>query len=227
MEKIPAFDVVITGEMPLLMHHDSIEGREEVQGWIRDPANKKKSVKGDDRTPPWTWRTYLYTDGKHVTMLSDNVRRVMSQGATDVLVGKGQKTWKEESVSRTQFPSEHLKFEYTDNPDDGWRQASMVQIMTVANMPLFSDQCAAAKKLGFVLDCRPVRVGTTKHIRVRPKFAFWRISFVLRALDERITRNVVQQWFDVAGKKGLCDNRPSSPKTPGYFGTFRTVVEEV
>ena len=52
-----AFELV--GEMPLLMHWDNIEGGDTLKEWRQDPKNKNQSVPGDDRSPSWTWQTYL------------------------------------------------------------------------------------------------------------------------------------------------------------------------
>jgi len=63
----------LTGFMPLLMHADNIEGSDELTEWRKLPANKGLSVPGDDRSPGWTWQTYLYHDGEHVVMPADLV----------------------------------------------------------------------------------------------------------------------------------------------------------
>ena len=57
------YKVELIGQSPLLMHKDNIQAGERVRAWSKDPANKKISVAGDDRTPPFTWIGYCYTDG--------------------------------------------------------------------------------------------------------------------------------------------------------------------
>jgi hypothetical protein len=46
--------------------------------------------------------------------------------------------------------------------------------------------------------------------------------------DKQITTAVLTDILEAAGKyKGLGDWRPSSPKSPGPFGTFSATVKEI
>ena len=45
------------------MHQDDVELGDELKEWRKDPANSNLSTPGDDRTPPWTWKSYIYNDG--------------------------------------------------------------------------------------------------------------------------------------------------------------------
>ena len=84
----------LTGEMPLLMHSDDVEAADELKEWRKDPANKDLSVAGDDRSPAWTWQTYLYSDGEHVTIPGANLMVNLRTAATQIILKK-QKTFKE------------------------------------------------------------------------------------------------------------------------------------
>ena len=64
------------------------------------------------------------------------------------------------------------------------------------------------------------------HVRVRPKFAKWSVAGEIMVLKPEITGEILQQLFELAGKAGLCDWRPSG-KTPGPYGQADAVVTEV
>lgn len=90
----------------------------------------------------------------------------------------------------------------------------------------FEKHQAAAEKMGFSLFIKRARIGTSKHIRVRPKFDNWSIRGELVVQDDQISEDVLQDILDTAGTyKGLGDWRPSSRK-PGIFGTFTATVSE-
>ena len=204
----------LTGEMPLLMHRDYIEGADRLAEWRGDPQNKNHSSKGDDRSPPWTWHSYLYHDGRHVTIPTDNLMSALLVGAVNVILRK-QKTYKEMSQSAILIESEHLRFEY--GPDR--RQLDLAAINDLQDLP-FSEQAAACRRLGFSLFCKRVRIGQAKHIRVRPKFDQWHASGRLSVHHADLPFDRLQLIFHHAGRAGLCDWRPSSPKRPGPYGMF-------
>jgi hypothetical protein len=47
------YEVTMTGTQPLLLHADDIEWADRMSAWKDDPANKKTSKAGDDRSPAW------------------------------------------------------------------------------------------------------------------------------------------------------------------------------
>lgn len=224
---VSTFKVEIIGKMPLLMHMDSIEGRDELEGWRGRPENKKLSKPGDDRTPPWTWRTYMYHDQTSVTLAFNNLQRAMSQGATNVKQGKGAKSWKADSIGEVLFDKEHLPLECRCDPNKPLRSVAWEDVLHVAELKMYADQVKGAEKLGFRLFAKPVTVNKNKHIRVRPRFDEWKVTTVLTVGDDRITTEVLKQWFFYAGKAGVGDGRPSSPRTPYPYGTFDTKVTEI
>jgi hypothetical protein len=85
-----------------------------------------------------------------------------------------------------------------------------------------------ANSLGFSLFLKPAKIGMAKHIRVRPRFDTWACEGTVTVFEEKITTETLQQIFTLGGiYAGLCDWRPSSPKSPGPFGKFTATVREV
>ena len=95
------YEVTLTGTTPLLMHWDNIEWADQMDAWKNDPANRKDSRAGDDRSPAWRWIGSCYHDGKHITIPSDNLMRSMMEGGAMVPVpgGKNGKTFKAQTQS--------------------------------------------------------------------------------------------------------------------------------
>ncbi len=208
----------LTGFMPLLMHADNIEGSDELQEWRRNPANKGMSVAGDDRSPAWTWQTYCYHDGDHIVMPSENVMVALRQAGAQIILKK-QKTFKEITQSGLLISTEACEFR-NNGEQIKWSDIVAMREMT------FAQQSANAKKLGFTLFAKRARVGNAKHIRVRPKFSKWSVSGEVMVLKPEINDENLTQLFDLAGKAGLCDWRPSG-KTPGPWGQAEAVIKEI
>lgn len=213
-----AFELV--GEMPLLMHWDNIEGGDILKEWRQDPKNKNQSVPGDDRSPAWTWTTYLYTDGEHVTMPQDNVMAALMSGGTQVILKK-QKTYKELSQSAVLIATEHLRFEYGDG-----KQLAMSKVEEMKELP-FQKHVEACQKLGFRLFCKRAKIGNSKHVRVRPRFDKWRVSGELTVMSEDLPFDKLELIFGYAGRAGLGDWRPNSPKRPGPYGMFTAALRKM
>ena len=212
-------DFVLTGLMPLLMHADDVEAADELEAWRKDPQNKDRSRAGDDRSPAWTWHNYLYHDGEHISMPSDNLM-VALRGAGTQLILKGQKTYKSLTQSGILIDTEHCQFLCAG------KQIPIGKIHALHDKT-FQDQKAGADKLGFSLFVKRAKVGQSKHVRVRPRFNDWSVRGSLQVSTEDITPDILAMLFDIAGSKcGLCDWRPSS-KTPGAFGMFSAEVKIV
>ena len=54
-EMATRYSVTLVGETPLLMHQDNLAWEDAMMQWRKDPANKKVSVAGDDRSPAFRW----------------------------------------------------------------------------------------------------------------------------------------------------------------------------
>ena len=205
----------LTGTMPLLMHADLVEEADKLEAWRKAPENKNVSKPGDDRSPPWTWQSYLYTDGEHVVMPQDNLMVCLRMAATQLILKK-QKTFKEISQSGMLMDSEYLTFR------NAGKQIAVADLLAIRELP-FQSQADAARDLGFRLWIKRARVGQAKHIRVRPRFESWSVSGSVVVTAQEITVEVLQKMFQLAGRVGLCDWRPGC-KTPGPFGMFTAVI---
>lgn len=221
--KARTYEVEITGATPLLMHADNLSWADTMTKWGRDPANKKGSVAGDDRSPAWRWIGSLYHDGGHVCIPSDNLMTVLREGGKRCPTGKGQQTFKSQTqsglvVDQAAWPLilptgkliETAKIEALTDEDD------------------FGVHEETAKALGFALFVKRARIGQAKHVRVRPRFDAWRAAGTITVFDEQITADVLANILTFAGAyAGVGDWRPSSPKAPGPFGKFTATVKAV
>ena len=212
------YQFTLTGFMPLLMHADNIEGSDELQEWRKQPANKGVTVAGDDRSPAWTWQTYCYHDGEHIVMPSESVMVALRQAGAQMILKK-QKTFKEITQSGLLISTESCEFR------SNGRQIRWADVVAMRDRT-FAQQAAECKRLGFDLFMKRARVGTAKHVRVRPKFSQWSVSGEIMVLKPEITGEILQQLFELAGKAGLGDWRPAG-KTPGPYGQADAVVSEV
>lgn len=215
-------DFELTSRTAMLMHADSIDGATKLDKWRKDPANKNQSVAGDDRCPPWSWHTYVHHDGTFVAMPAQSIMACLRAAGAKMIL-KGRKTYKEATQSGLLIETEFC--DLTIGPDRDVHIA-VADIVAMRDED-FPEQMARAKRLGFELDARRARIGTKKHVRVRPKFATWRVSGRIQILTPQdIPVKVLAQLFDLAGNIGLGDWRPGC-STPGSFGMFSAKVKEV
>jgi hypothetical protein len=110
----------------------------------------------------------------------------------------------------------------------GGKPVSWEAIKALADEDSFDAHVQAVEKMGFSLFAKRARVGTSKHVRVRPRFDEWACTGTLTVLDDQITTGVLETILRHAGfYVGLCDWRPGSPGAPGQFGRFSVEVKEV
>lgn len=219
--KARRYAVKITGVTPILMHSDNVEWSDFLKTWQKDPANKGKSVAGDDRTPAFTWIGYLYQDAGKVVIPADNLMTVLREGGAKVPTGKRQGTFKSQSQSGIVVDQSGW-----DLVVDG-HGIDFKEIKKLIEEPDFQVHKETAESMGFELFVKRATVNKNKHVRVRPRFDRWECSGTVTVLDDSITTNVLQDIFTFAGAYcGMCDWRPSS-KTPGAFGKFTAEVNEV
>lgn len=220
--KSRTYQVTITGETPLLMHADNLSWAEQMKAWSLDPANRGKSVAGDDRTPACRWIGNLYTEGGKVVMPSDNLMTVLREGGKRCPTGKGQATFKAQTqsgivVDQSAWPIVVNGHEIPTEP-----------IMALVKEDDFAKHEQAAFDLGFMLFVKRAKIGSAKHVRVRPRFDQWSCAGTLTVFDDAITTEVLANILTFAGRyAGLGDWRPSSPKSPGPFGKFTSTIKEV
>lgn len=217
-----SYQVSITGSTSLLVHQDNISWSETMKKYERDPANKKLTTPGDDRTPAWRWIGYMYFDGGKAVIPSDNLMTLLREGGSKCPTGKKGGTYKRQTqsgivVNEIGWPLLGSKGEIL--------QSEVEKFIEVSD---FSAHETRAKELGFELFVKRAKIGDAKHIRVRPSFSQWSCAGTLTVFDETIDTPVLTDILNYGGRfAGLCDWRPSSPKSPGPHGTFTVKVKEI
>ena len=207
----------LTGQTPLLFHADDVEASDSLSEWRKAPENKNLSVAGDDRSPAWTWQTYMYSDGTNVAWPSQNIMVGLRSAGAQITLKK-QKTYKEISQSGLVIESE-----FCDFLCDG-KQLGMEQITDLRDMT-FKEQADAVQDLGFRLFVKRARVGQAKHVRVRARFDNWTIRGTISVVAPEITYEALTTLFEIAGRGGQGDWRPNC-KTPGPFGMFQAELKK-
>lgn len=216
------YQITLTGERDLLLHHDNIDFSERVKKWQKDPAKRSKSVAGDDRSPAWTWIGCLYHDRNHLVIPSDNLMTVLREGAKRVSTGKRGGTFKSQSQSSILINEESWPLLVNGKSVD-W-----MEVVNLGDEEDFEKHQTLAQELGFELFVKRAKIGNSKHVRVRPRFQNWACSGTVTILDDTIDKATLQMILDQAGRfAGLGDWRPSSPKSPGPFGTFTAKLEDL
>jgi len=219
MSKI--YSVTLTGISPLLLHSDSIEFQDDLKKWRLVPANKKLSVAGDDRSPAWSWLGCLYHDGVNVTMPSDNLMRCLLEGGTGVVVpgGRGTKTFKSQTQSGMMVTEEAWPILIDGKP------VPFGPLAALREESEFADHKTICAEMGIDLFVKRAKIGTSKHVRVRPRFHRWSLSGTLSVWDDQITLAVLEDILEICGsQKGLGDWRPSG-RTPGPYGRFTSTIK--
>jgi len=217
------YEFVLTGTMPLLMHADNVILADQINAWRKAEENQKLpgKKKGDDRSPAWTWMSYLYQDGEKLFMPSDNVQQCLI-GAGARIPFKNNKTFKEFAASLLLFDAAELAFTVDGKP------VLMAPYLKLEGELDFTTHLASVRKVGqFDLFTKRARVGQDKHVRVRPRFESWQVSGVIEVVeDDVIDFDRLDTLFRIGGKLGLCDWRPSSKRSPGPFGMFEHTLKK-
>lgn len=215
------YDVTLTGTMPLLLHGDNLEWAAGLSAWRTHPDNKAKSTPGDDRSPAWTWIGGLYHDGKVLGVSSDNLMTAIREGGAKVGTGKRGASYKRQSQSGLVI---NELFWPIIGPNGAVKWSDVNNMCDVED---FDAHVEFAKAHGFELFVKRARIGQSKHVRVRAKFMRWSVSGTITVFDDTITTDVLASIMSSAGRyAGLCDWRPSSPKSPGPYGTFTASLKE-
>jgi len=215
------YSVTINGETPLLMHQDNLQWVDFVKSWQNDPANKKTSVAGDDRSPAWTWIGYLYTEHNNVVIPSDNIMTVLREGGAKVPNGS-RGSFKRQTQSSIIVDQSSWNLLINNKP------VSYDPIKKLIGEKDFQKHEDVVNGLGFSLFVKRAKIGSNKHVRVRPRFDRWSASGTITVLDETINTPTITNILKYGGAyAGLCDWRPSSKTSPGSFGRFSVEVKEV
>lgn len=213
----------LTGKTPILFHADDVEAADELKAWRKDPSNKESSVPGDDRSPAWSWQTYLYHDKEHLAIPQENILACLAKAGALIPFPKGRGNFKAASQSGLVIPAEYCEFRSMG------KQVPVAPIHEIKTLP-FAEQVAAFRKMVPTggdenpvanLKVKRATVGASKHVRVRAEFRAWTVHGVVDVFDPIITPEVLAQMFEIGGRRiGLLDWRPGSPKKPGPYGTF-------
>lgn len=212
------FKFQIQGVTALIMHSNDVEARDGIEA-IR--KRMKGGKPGDDRSPPESWKGYLYTseDTGNICIPSENLLACLLGGGTKVKVG-GKETLKSHS-QRVGF--DRLDYDLMVNGK------AIAKTLVDKVTGEFGEHAAAARKLGFRLHVKPCTVVNSKHIRVRPIFSNWSLSGNFEIEDEDATvlgLTPLRDLFAACGRLvGIGDWRPSAPKRPGQYGRFTATVE--
>jgi hypothetical protein len=211
------FAFTLTGTMPILLHADDVMAADELTDWRKDPKNKSVSVAGDDRSPPWTWQTYLYHDGTHLAIPQENIMTALRVAGAKI-PAKGKSTFKAMSQTGLLITTDFCRF--TNHGE----QIAVADIQALRDLK-FSEQVRGARELGFDLLVKRAKLDRSKNVRVRAKFDDWKVEGTVAVSEPAITQDILVQLFEIAGRyAGLCDWRPSSPKSPGPYGMFASDV---
>lgn len=216
------YAVTFTGLTPLLMHHDNLAWTDVILKWREDPANKKFQVKGDDRSPAWVWMGYLYQENGKVCLPSDNIMTLMREGGVKCPTGAGKGTFKSQSQSGLMVDQSSWPLLVNG------KEVPYSEIYAQKENNDFQEHEALAQRLGFELFTKRAVIGSSKHVRVRPRFNNWSASGTITVLDAQITTQVLTNILTFGGMyAGLCDWRPSSKRAPGSFGKFSVGIKEI
>lgn len=216
------YKITLTNKSDMLQHSDNLSWADKLKKWRLQPENTKKSVAGDDRSPAHTWLGCIYHNGSEVVIPVDNLMRCLMEGGGSVPVpgGKNGKSFRAQTQSGMLFEDD---FPLLVNG----KSIPVAPIFALEQVEDFEEHENAVRKLGFSLMVKRAKIGQSKHVRVRPRFANWSAVGKLVVWDDMLTEKVLADVFRVAGDyKGLGDWRPSS-KTPGPFGRFSATIETV
>lgn len=213
------YDFTFTGTTPLLMHCDDVLLADELKEWRKDEKNKASSTAGDDRSPAWTWQTYLYVNdatGK-IAMPTANIMTCLRTAGSKKIMKK-QTTYKEKTQSGLLIDDEYCTFLCNGKELDFGKLKNRDSD--------FHAQVSKAKSYGFNLSLKRATVGMAKHVRVRPRFDKWEVRGVINVMDEKtFGPKILEEILEHAGNAGLGDWRPSSPRAPGSFGMFTAAIK--
>lgn len=214
------FKFKLTGISPLLMHADNIDWADAMTVWKDSAKNKKDSKAGDDRSPAWRWTGYTYLSDTALVMPCDNVASALMKAGSRVPIpgGKFSKTFKEDTMAGMAIVEEHCQFLVSG------KEIAREQIEAFQLENDFAKHRTMAEALGFALHVKRAQVGTSKHVRVRPRFDKWSVIGTLDVWDEKLAKSLPEILAVAGAQVGLGDWRPSSKK-PGPYGRFTHTLE--
>ena len=216
------FTALLTAKTPLLLHQDNLDWQDKVKGWIEKQnrsgvKSKKASVKGDDRSPAFTWLGCLYLDNGQLTIPSEVIQKCFIQAASKI-IKKGNTSYKGDLASSLFLHSTAFPLLVKGKP------IADKFLKKLEEEEDYKVHCKAAIDNGFSLYARRAGVNGSKHVRVRPKFLDWSIQISGSLDSEEIDQSLFERICDVAGHRvGIGDWRPSVG-APGQHGMFDAKV---
>jgi len=206
------FEVTIEGTTPLLMHHNNLEARDAIAA-----RGRKGGKAGDDRHPADTWKSYLYVNDECVCIPAENFLAALLKAGSGVSIGN-KKTLK--SASQSMFFSDFYVPLFVNG-----KTIPRADVERIDGG--FAEHCQAVRALGFALFVKPCNINGKSHTRVRPRFDHWSATTMFETDNEDLLSGedrIETLWYG-AGKAGVGDWRPSSPKKPGMYGMFTATVK--
>ena len=211
------YEFTLKGVMPLLMHADNILAADELSAWRGDPKNKSVSVAGDDRSPAWSWQSYVYHDGTSLAIPAECIMACLKSAGAKISAKRG--SFKAMTQSGLLIATDFCEFTIA-----GGKQIRLSDILKFKES-VFAKHIEAVRKLGFDLLVKRAKIAQKKHVRVRPMFNDWQVRGVITVSEQAITEDILQQLFEIAGRLvGLGDWRPSAPTSPGPYGMFSSAL---
>lgn len=211
------YEVRFVGETPLIMDADNIELQDALNNWVREHPTESKA--GDDRTPPWRWKTKLHTDGEVVAMPCDMVVAAISYAGNELTL-KGRKTFKNVAVENI-CPLD----DYYPLMIGNGRKHTLKLKDIEAVKGSYAEQEAAARKLGFRLFMARARPqGKSRHVRIRPRFDEYEFTVRLCVTGDMITREVLKQIVERMNAWGNWSRRQVRP---GPFGKTKATLKKL
>jgi hypothetical protein len=217
------FTIHAKGVTRLLTHNDNIEWQDKLRAWI-DAQNesgkkgKKASVKGDDRSPGWTWIGSIYQEDGKVVIPSHVFTACIIQAAKK-FVKKGNQTYKGDLAAALWLDGEYFPLLVKG------KTIPVDKLAALGEVDDYTKHVETVAKLGFKLDVRRVGVNGKKHVRVRPCFYDWSFDVSGELDTTEINPELFERIVSLAGTRiGIGDWRPSAG-SPGQCGVFEAKVE--
>lgn len=211
------------GRTKIIIHRNDVMSADKVQRWREERRQDKKILKGDDRYPCWTWKTYLYHDGECIVVPTANIGSALSRAGTQFSLNGSRKSLKAAAVSCIIFPHEYLRV----IPAGKKAPIKMKDVIDIDDDAPFEEHIEPAAKLGILLDVRRVPIGQRQHVRVRPCLPpGWRVEGTFYNMQPYLIpeEQLKRLWTSIGEFEGLCDWRPGAPHHPGQHGKFETTI---
>lgn len=213
------YECRFVGVTPFIMDADNFEEQEKLEEWIRE--HPEESKKGDDRTPPWRWKLKFHTDDVQVVVPCDMVIAAIAGAGNEIpKTGRGRKSYKYEALHNICPLDDYHPILV------GTKRKKPVLVADITEIEgSFVEQMAAVRDLGFRLFVKRARPrGTSRHIRVRPRFEEYEFTVRLCVTGNTISRELLTQIVNRMDSWGNWSRRQTKP---GPFGKTKAILKEI